>query len=277
MFDGQSPGPLARITTHCLLIETEQGLVLIDTGYGIQDIRHPHPRLPHIWRAVLNIRLHEQDTALHQIQALGFSANDVRHIVLTHLDFDHAGGLVDFPAARVHVLATEMVAARHRRSFVDRQRYRPQQWGGTAEWETYEGKGEAWFGFEAVRDMKGLPPEILMVPLRGHTLGHAGVAIRMEDAWLFHAGDAYLHHGQMNLQQPSCPIGMRLYQYIMDSDRPERRANQVRLRELKQRHGNDVHILCSHDTDELTAAIQRAHLCHMVSPAQSRPVFPAAQ
>lgn len=183
----------------------------------------------------------------------------------------------DEGAVRVHVLATERVAARHRRSFVDRQRYRPQQWDGVAEWETYEGKGEAWFGFEAVRDMKGLPPEILMVPLRGHTLGHAGVAIRMADAWLFHAGDAYLHHGQMNLQQPSCPIGMRLYQYIMDSDRPERRANQVRLRELKQRHGNDVHILCSHDTDELTAAIQRAHLCHMVSPAQSRPVFPAAQ
>lgn len=28
--------------------------------------------------------------ALRQIEAPGFSARDVRHIVLTHLDFDHA-------------------------------------------------------------------------------------------------------------------------------------------------------------------------------------------
>ncbi len=31
----------------------------------------------------------------------------MRHIVLTHLDVDHAGGLPDFPDARVHVFARE--------------------------------------------------------------------------------------------------------------------------------------------------------------------------
>ena len=35
----------------------------------------------------------------------------VRHILLTHLDFDHAGGLEDFPRARVHVMQAEMEAA----------------------------------------------------------------------------------------------------------------------------------------------------------------------
>ena len=49
---------------------------------------------------------------------LGFSPDDVRHIVLTHLDFDHAGGIEDFPNARVHVLAREREAAeRERRGF----------------------------------------------------------------------------------------------------------------------------------------------------------------
>jgi glyoxylase-like metal-dependent hydrolase (beta-lactamase superfamily II) len=37
----------------------------------------------------------------HQVQRLGFDPRDVRHIVLTHLDFDHAGGLDDFPHATV--------------------------------------------------------------------------------------------------------------------------------------------------------------------------------
>ena len=38
----------------------------------------------------------------------------MRHIVLTHLDFDYAGGLEDFLKAIVHVMQTEMETARDR-------------------------------------------------------------------------------------------------------------------------------------------------------------------
>ena len=158
-YDGTSRGPFADICTHCLLLETGDGLVLVDTGYGLQDVRTPHPRLPHIWRGLLNIRLREQDTAIRQIEALGLDPREVRHIVLTHLDFDHAGGVEDFPHARVHVLAAERRAAmRVRKGFVARQRYRSQQWDEVGDWRVYDPGGEAWFGFEAVRDLDGLPP-----------------------------------------------------------------------------------------------------------------------
>src|SRR3546814_15732883 len=36
---------------------------------------------------------------------------DVRHIIITHLDFDHAGGIEDFPAAAVHLTGREKVVA----------------------------------------------------------------------------------------------------------------------------------------------------------------------
>ena len=257
IFDGVSRGALARIVTHCLLVETDRGLVLVDAGYGLEDVRRPHPRLPRAWRALLNIRLREGDTALRQIEALGFSAGDVRHIVLTHLDFDHAGGLEDFPGARVHVLAAERDAAENRRrGFVARQRYRPLQWDDVRDWRTYAGGGEAWFGFDAVRSLEGLPPEILMIPLRGHTIGHAGVAIAAKGGWLLHAGDAYLHRDQMNAR-PSCPPGLAVYQRIMDTDRPTRRRNQERLRDLK-RNGADVTVFCSHDAIELAQMQNRS-------------------
>jgi glyoxylase-like metal-dependent hydrolase (beta-lactamase superfamily II) len=51
-------------------------------------------------------------------------------------------------------------------------------------------------GFEAVRDLDGLPPEILLVPLAGHTWGHSAVAIDTGDGWLLHAGDAYFFRGE---------------------------------------------------------------------------------
>lgn len=253
LFDGFSKGLLADIPTHCLLIETEQGLVLVDTGYGLQDARRPHARLPWLWPAILNVRLHERDTAIRQVEALGFSARDVRHIVLTHLDFDHAGGIEDFPEARVHVLAIEReAAARKRLTFVGNQRYRPAQWDSVAEWRAYAADGETWFGFDAVRQLDGLPPEILMVPLRGHTEGHAGVAVQTSNGWLFHAGDAYLHHAQIDPRPRNTP-GLALYQLIMDTDRPTRRTNQTRLRELRQSNSTNLQMFCSHDAVELRA------------------------
>lgn len=97
LFDGFSRGPLGIIPCAAQLVETAAGLVLIDTGYGTQDVRHPHPRLSKFFRALLNIRFRQEETAIHQVKALGYSPQDVRHIVLTHLDFDHAEGSRTFP------------------------------------------------------------------------------------------------------------------------------------------------------------------------------------
>src|SRR3712207_8497318 len=49
--------------------------------------------------------------------------------------------------------------------------------------------GEGWFGFDAVRQLQGLPPEILLVPLPGHTHGHAGVAVRHDSRWMLLTGE----------------------------------------------------------------------------------------
>lgn len=250
--DGASPGVLASIPTHCLLLEYGAGLALVDTGYGLQDVMHPHQRLPWMWSAVLNVKLREADTALRQIEALGFTARDVRHIVLTHLDFDHAGGIEDFPEARVHLLASERDAARHPRGLVGSQRYRPAMWDAVADWREYPSEGDDWFGFEAVRQLDGLPPEILLIPLKGHTEGHAGVAIRTASGWMLHAGDAYLHHSQM-VSPTSAPPGLLAYQHVMDVDRPWRRRNQERLRDLKAARPDDLQMFCSHDQSELSA------------------------
>ena len=257
MFDGVSKGPFAKLSCAAQLIETEQGLVLIDTGYGTQDVHKPHPRLSRTFHALLNIRFRMEETAIHQVKALGFSPNDVRHIVLTHLDFDHAGGIEDFPNARVHVMEAERDwAERKRRGFISRRRYRPVQWDDVRDWSTYLGGGERWFGFDAVRDLEGLPPEILMVPLAGHTWGHAGVAVQQGDRWVLNAGDAYFYRGEMDLVKPRCTPGLRAYQTMMEVDRKRRLTNQERLRELKRKEGDAVTLFCSHDAVEL-AQMQR--------------------
>lgn len=256
-FDGRSKGALGHLVCHCLLIETDaHGLVLVDTGFGLRDVRHPHApekRIPRAWRAMLNIRLREEDTAIRQVEARGFAASDVRHIVLTHLDFDHAGGLEDFPHATVHVMEREFdAAARPRRGVVEHARYRRPQWDKVGEWRRYGAQGDAWFGFDAVRGLEGLPPEILMVPLPGHSFGHAGVAIdRGAEGWLLHAGDAYFYRGEMREAKRRCTPGLRAYQRLMEASRRDRLVNQERLRRLSVERGHEVQFVCAHDVVEL--------------------------
>lgn len=252
LMDGTSRGVSAHLVCHCLLIETEQGLVLVDTGFGLGDVRQPLPRLSAFFLALDRIRLREEDTALRAVERLGFHAADVRHIVVTHLDFDHAGGIEDFPNATVHVFGRELEAARTRRQgFTGSRRYRPHQWDEGVNWQAYEAGGEPWFGFDAVRDLKGLPPDILLVPLVGHTWGHCGVAVRDGGGWLLHAGDAYFFHREVDPDRPWCPPGARAYQRMMDSDRAARLANQDRLRGLVRDHGGEVRLFCSHDPQDL--------------------------
>ncbi|WP_372452641.1 MBL fold metallo-hydrolase [Pseudonocardia nigra] len=48
--------------------------------------------------------LAEDESALSHVRRLGLDARDIQHVVLTHLDLDHTGGLVDFPEATVRRL-----------------------------------------------------------------------------------------------------------------------------------------------------------------------------
>ena len=258
LFDGRSLGPFGHIVCHCLLIETDaHGLVLVDTGFGLRDVAHPHarpdPRITLPWRMMLNIRLRERETAIRQVEALGFEASDVRHIVLTHLDFDHAGGLEDFPNAIVHVMQREYDdATGPAAGFVARNRWRGRQLNGVTNWRRYGARGAPWYGFDTVRDLEGLPPELLLVPLPCHTWGHAGVAVRRDDGrWLLHAGDAYFYRGEMRQARRRCTPGLRAYQRLMEVDAESRMANQQRLRALSIERREELTVACAHDPVEL--------------------------
>jgi glyoxylase-like metal-dependent hydrolase (beta-lactamase superfamily II) len=254
------PGLLrtARLVCHCLLVETEGGLVLVDTGLGTREVGRPVPRLSPVLVNLARPRLSFEETAVRQLRRLGFDPADVRHIVLTHLDFDHAGGLADFPWAQVHVLAEERRAAMRPRTFLARRRYRSAQWAHGVRWQLYEPGGEPWLGFSAVRELAGLPPEILLVPLTGHTQGHAGVAVRTGGGWLLHAGDAYLHRGEVHGDRYRCPPALRTFQAIAEVNRAARLRNQRRLRALAQDAVAKVVVFSAHDPVELRVFAERA-------------------
>jgi glyoxylase-like metal-dependent hydrolase (beta-lactamase superfamily II) len=278
LMDGHTPDALrGKLTSHCLLVECADSLVLIDTGYGLRDVHDPQSRIAKVMLAMMKPDLREEMTAIRQIERLGFDPRDVRHIVLSHLDFDHAGGLDDFPGATVHLLADEVSRATEQRTLLDRLRYRPAQWNTRALWRTYKPEtGEDWHGFSCVRQLAGLPPELLLVPLIGHTLGHAGVVVERPEGTLLYASDAYFYHAEMDLTAPRCTPGLRAYQTMMEQDRKLRLLNQERLRALRRARGSDLTIFCAHDLREFEALSGRAANTPVAPQASSESVSASA-
>jgi glyoxylase-like metal-dependent hydrolase (beta-lactamase superfamily II) len=236
----------ARLVAHCLLIEAGNELVLVDTGFGTGDVHDPG-RLGGPFRALVRPQCEVAETAIRQIEGLGLDPGDVRHILITHLDLDHAGGLGDFPNADVHVFAPELAAAKAP-SLRERSRYIPGHWVHGPSWVEHDVDGDTWMGFESVRLLPGLDAEIAMVPLVGHTRGHTGIALQDGDGWLLHCGDAYFHRSEVETP-PSCPPGLRLFQRLTVVDEKGRAGNQERLRELARSHGGEVRLICSHDPE----------------------------
>ena len=244
-----------HMVAHCLLLETERsGLVLVDTGIGLPDVVDPVGRLGRMFATTVRPGTDPARTAIRQVEALGFRPEDVRHIIPTHLDLDHVGGLGDFPDATVHVHAAELDAATHPR-LSERQRYRAAQWAHGPRWQTFESTGEPWFDFGAVRDLPGLDESILVVPLPGHTRGH--VAIAVEDRlghWLLHCGDAYFHEHTVDPTRPPIGPALRAFEQLMAVDREKVRQNHDRLRALATYQGDEVDVFCAHDPEELARA-----------------------
>lgn len=246
----------SRMVAHCLVVEGEAGLTLVDTGFGSADLAHRRARLGTAFLVVGRPALDPAETAVAQVRALGHDPADVTDIVLTHLDLDHAGGIGDFPQARVHVFADELAAARNPRTFLEKHRYVAAQWAHGPHWVTHQVDGDQWLGFESVA---AVGDDVLLVPLRGHTRGHCGVAVRRPSGgWFLHGGDSYFSHGEKQTP-PSCPSGLALFQRLMQVDGPARTGNQARLRALHTDHGPGseaseiVTLFNAHDATEYDA------------------------
>lgn len=237
-------GLKAHLVCHCLLLETDQGLVLIDTGLGLQDIAMPkariHPLLKHFGR----MQIDAASTAIRQIEQLGFQASDVQHIVLSHLDFDHAGGVSDFPQATVHVMADEYYIAQQQ-TWKNHLRYRPAQFKQHQHWNLVSSRnGEAWFNLENVQGLAEFADDILLIPLAGHTLGHMGVAVRQATGWMLYCGDAYM--SQQELDTAYHNPALALTGRIFAQNNRLRLDNLARLQQLSAQHSG-VALICAHD------------------------------
>lgn len=237
--------PDVKAIVYCLLIDTKEGLVLVDTGFGTRDYSQPSRKMGFFlhW---MGVPKDPEQCAVHQVERLGYRPEDVQDIIQTHLHIDHAGGLPDFPWARVHVFHKEYEAIQAPKGLLEFA-YMQEHWAHQPKWVLHESRLVDWYGLKAIPVLKKGGVEFLLIPLPGHTRGHCGVAIGKPGNWLLHCGDAAspFHQGSDLHQRGKSAY---LLNFL-----PDGLANRILgghtpgLRELLGKHGDEIKAVSAHD------------------------------
>ena len=246
--------PTAPLVCHVLLVETDNGLVLVDSGFGSHDCRRPRKRVGPT-RHVVRPLFDHVETAARQIERLGFRAG--RRAPHRH----HASRRG--PHRRPFRLPGRPDPRHRRRSARSNQgavawrekiRYRPAQWAHKPNIVEHHPHGEKWRGFAAAKELDEISPGIALISLPGHTRGHACVAVDAGHRWVLHCGDAFYHYGTLD-GQSRVPRILTTMESFIALDLKKVRDNHARLAELYQRQDPDLFIVCSHDP----TLYERAH------------------
>ena len=224
-----------RAGTFVTIFETLSGWAMIDSGYGVNDFDHPNLIL-RMFTSFTRTPLEPKNCVIHQLNDFGLRPQQIKHIILTHMHIDHAGGIADFPWATVHVFEKEFQAAKKKSGRLGIG-YNHHQWSHYPYLQIYRETDSTWYGFPAIK-LPGFSPEIFMIPMPGHTPGHCMVAFSTGEKWILQTGSAAYPFYLPEDQRAKAPQWFQ--RWLMGDNLPQ-------LKQLWQDHGNEIQFLSSHE------------------------------
>ena len=238
-----------RFPILSVLIERDNDLVLFDTGIGTRIEQEMRP--PIYWgnlffhRWVMRTRFDpRRDALVYQLPLLGFQPSEVKHVILSHLHWDHAGGMRDFPHAHFFVRRGEWNFATQlegvplfKNAFI-----KEQFCAANLDIELIDTDPHRPFkNFPASHDLFG-DGTMVLVDLPGHSPGLMGLYLTMPSGrrFFFSADTFYFPEG-LEQRMPKSALMSSLV-----SEGPEAEAS-IELVHALMRSEPDLEIVGSHD------------------------------
>ena len=176
------------------LLDTDAGWVLLDAGVNPDNIRDPErARRYYLDRNITLPIVRPQHEMEHQFAEIGIGFGDVRHVILSHLHFDHSGYLRHFTHARTSIQRREYdFALSGKTSYA----YIPSDYDGPGfDWHLVDGDWQA-------------QPGLALLDTRGHTHGHQSAVVELPNSGTvvlpFDAGDLRENFDLETLPGESC-------------------------------------------------------------------------
>jgi N-acyl homoserine lactone hydrolase len=216
-----------RVPVPAFLIDHPKGRVLFDTGMHPQIQRDARGRLGTL-ADVFTAEFSAGEEVGARIAARGVTPDRVDWVVLSHLHFDHAGGLATIPNARVVVQRREWEAGADDDTAVQLSFAR----------QDYD-HGHALHLVDGEHDLFG-DGRVVCLPTHGHTPGHQSLRVRLDSGDVVLTADAcYLRR---TLESEHLPMLVH-----------DREAALASLRRLRALRDAGAHVVHGHDADDWTA------------------------
>lgn len=154
------------------------GPVLIDTGLHDSLATDPGEQLGAMARA-FSFRFSAEQAVARQLADRGVRPGEISTVVMTHMHFDHASAVKDFPQATFVVDRREWAAAHGRGGA--RNGYFPTQFDQPVAWRTVDFGAQdvdAFGPFGLTLDLFG-DGSVRLLSTPGHTPGHMSVLLRL--------------------------------------------------------------------------------------------------
>jgi len=189
LFQGGSWAERVELPTLAFAIRHPSGRTIVfDTGFSERINRDPNDYIGFFASVVGRFAMAAEQGLASQMREVGFDLGGVSHIVISHLHFDHAGGIEEFPDAEVIVSYPERSRARHADGTLSF--FNPKDFDSVNRWREIDFDGGVPYAtFASHVDLLG-DDSIHLVALPGHTIGSVGVIVRLEDGPVLLAGDA---------------------------------------------------------------------------------------
>jgi N-acyl homoserine lactone hydrolase len=176
LYPSDTSGVAIEIPYFVYLIQHPRGNVLFDTGVHPAMVRDPQSRLG-TGADPYDIRLREGDDPVSQLARIGVAASEIEHLVMSHLHYDHAGGIERFADATVYVQREELGFARS--AGATPGLYFRDDFGGDVRFAQIAGEHDL-FGDGSV----------VCIPTPGHSPGHQSLLVRLGGQTIFLLADA---------------------------------------------------------------------------------------
>lgn len=214
-----------RYPVPVFVIEHPHGLVAVDAGLH-PDLSTRSDRLGPL-DGPFRVQLPPDGTGTvgAQFASAGFDPAEIGQVIVTHLHFDHVGGLVELPNARVIVQASEWVA-RNDELLISSGAYNPDDIDHGHDRLEVEGDHDL-FGDGA----------ITCLLTDGHTAGHQSIRVRTESGTFVICGDCcYLRKTLVDEHLP--PFGV------------DRQRQLAAVRRMARERSHGAVLIFGHDPEQ---------------------------
>jgi glyoxylase-like metal-dependent hydrolase (beta-lactamase superfamily II) len=181
------------------------GDVLVDTGLHPSITARPAENFGRFATWYARPRLEPGGDLAAQLRERGVDPRSISRVVMTHLHYDHASGIAEFPSASF-ILSREEWDAATTGSRPLMRGYRPEHYDYAFDYRVIDFDGpriDSYSTFARTFDLFG-DGSIRLAFTPGHTLGHMSVIARLRERDFVIAGDAVytLRQLEEGIQQP---------------------------------------------------------------------------